>query len=55
MVQRNFPVSKEGSKIMTFYFGLSVGFVASHWMVFCSLLFNKTCRASHFSLLDKNA
>ncbi|CAL5051394.1 unnamed protein product [Urochloa decumbens] len=52
-VPSHFRVRKEGSDIMTFYFGLSMGFVVGLWIVFCSLLFNKTWRASYYRLFDK--
>lgn len=52
-VQSHFTVIKEGYEIMTFYFGLSIGFVVGLWAVFCSLLFNKTWRAYYFRLMDK--
>ncbi|CAL5046380.1 unnamed protein product [Urochloa decumbens] len=51
--QSHFMTRKEVSEIMTFYFGLSVGFVVGLWVVFCALLFNKTWRASYFQLFDK--
>lgn len=38
---------------MTFYFGLSIGFVVGLWVVFCSLLFKKTWRTSYFLLFDE--
>lgn len=45
--------SKEGSEVMPFCFGLSMGFVVGLWVVFCSLLFKKTWRASYFRLFDE--
>ncbi|XP_044396147.1 receptor-like protein EIX1 [Triticum aestivum] len=52
-VQSHFSISKEGSEIMTLYYGLSVGFVVGLWVVFCSLLFKKTWRTSYFLLFDE--
>ncbi|XP_044985021.1 receptor-like protein EIX2 [Hordeum vulgare subsp. vulgare] len=43
----------EVSEAMPFWFGLSVGFVVGLWVVFCSLLFKKTWRASYFRLFDE--
>ncbi|KAM3271864.1 hypothetical protein ACQJBY_042208 [Aegilops geniculata] len=53
MVQSHFSIRKEGSEIMTLYYGLSVGFVVGLWVVFCSLLFKKTWRTSYFLLFDE--
>ncbi|XBH59750.1 hypothetical protein VPH35_114442 [Triticum aestivum] len=39
--------------LLSLYFGLGSGFVAGLWVVFCSLLFNKTWRVSYFRLFDK--
>ncbi|VAH23708.1 unnamed protein product [Triticum turgidum subsp. durum] len=50
--ESHFTASKEGSEAMPFCFGLSVGFVVGLWVVFCSLLFKKTWRASYFRLFD---
>jgi hypothetical protein len=51
--KRHFTASKEGSEMMPFYFGLSVGFVVGLWVVFCSLLFKKPWRDIYFRLLDE--
>ncbi|KAF6986732.1 LOW QUALITY PROTEIN: hypothetical protein CFC21_004454 [Triticum aestivum] len=51
--ESHFTASKEGSEAMPFCFGLSVGFVVGLWVVFCSLLFKKTWKASYFRLFDK--
>lgn len=50
---RNFTGSREGHETMTFYFGLSTGFVVGLWVVVCLLLVKKTLRDSYFRLLDK--
>ncbi|KAJ1270352.1 hypothetical protein BS78_06G047700 [Paspalum vaginatum] len=36
-----------------FFFGLLLGFIAGFWMVFCSLLFMKSCRVAYFRFFDK--
>ncbi|XBJ21131.1 hypothetical protein VPH35_011834 [Triticum aestivum] len=45
--------SREGSEMMPFYFGLSLGFMVGLWVVFCSLLFKKTWRISYFQFFDE--
>jgi len=47
--------SKRGqhdSQLMSFPFGLGIGFVLGHWVVFCVILFKRSWRFSYFSLLD---
>ncbi|RLN35193.1 hypothetical protein C2845_PM03G18310 [Panicum miliaceum] len=39
---------------MSFYLGLILGFVVGLWIVFCALLFKKTCRISYFRCVDRH-
>ncbi|CAL4903267.1 unnamed protein product [Urochloa decumbens] len=38
---------------MDFQLGLTVGFLAGLWIIFCGLLFNKTWRYAYFNLFDR--
>ncbi|CAO2149292.1 unnamed protein product [Urochloa humidicola] len=40
------------SKLLSFSFGLVVGFVVGLWVVFCVLLFKKSWRIAYFRLFD---
>ncbi|CAL4980640.1 unnamed protein product [Urochloa decumbens] len=40
------------SKLLSFSFGLGVGFVAGLWVVFCAFLFKKSWRVTYFRLFD---
>jgi len=40
-------------EVLTFSFGLGIGYVVGLWMVFCVILFNKTWRIAYFRLFDK--
>ncbi|KAM0871718.1 hypothetical protein ACQ4PT_039204 [Festuca glaucescens] len=51
--ESHFTTSREGSEMMPFCFGLSVGFVVGLWVVFCSLLFKKPWRDIYFQLFDE--
>lgn len=39
--------------VVFFYFGLTAGFVAGLWIVFCALLFKRAWRNAYFRLFDK--
>ncbi|VAI00249.1 unnamed protein product [Triticum turgidum subsp. durum] len=39
--------------VVFFYFGLTAGFVAGLWIVFCALLFKRAWRSAYFRLFDK--
>ncbi|XP_037425069.1 LRR receptor-like serine/threonine-protein kinase GSO1 [Triticum dicoccoides] len=39
--------------VVFFYFGLTAGFVAGLWIVFCALLFKRAWRSAYFGLFDK--
>ncbi|CAM0953442.1 unnamed protein product [Alopecurus aequalis] len=51
--ENNSRISEEGPEKMPFCFGLGVGFLVGLWVVFCSLLFRKTWRASYFGHFDE--
>lgn len=38
---------------MTFYFGLTLGFILGLWVVFCVLLFKRAWRIAYFRLVDQ--
>ncbi|KAF8667146.1 hypothetical protein HU200_053334 [Digitaria exilis] len=44
---------EDGSTLMEFRLGLTVGFLVGLWIIFCGLLFKKTWRYAYFSLFDK--
>ncbi|XP_051208282.1 uncharacterized protein [Lolium perenne] len=39
--------------VLFFYFGLTAGFLAGLWIVFCALLFKRSWRNAYFRLFDK--
>jgi hypothetical protein len=39
--------------VLTFSFGLGIGYVVGLWVVFCLILFNKSWRIAQFRLFDK--
>lgn len=41
------------SKVLTFSFGLTIGYVVGLWVVFCAMLFKKSWRITYFHLVDK--
>lgn len=52
------PNQQQGSEngyntVLFFYFGLTAGFVAGLWVVFCALLFHRAWRNAYFRLFDK--
>ena len=44
---------EDDSTQMDFHLGLTVGFLAGLWIIFCGLLFKKAWRYAYFSLFDK--
>ncbi|KAG2624106.1 hypothetical protein PVAP13_3KG103000 [Panicum virgatum] len=44
---------EDDSTQMDFHLGLTVGFLAGLWIIFCGLFFKKTWRYAYFSLCDK--
>ncbi|WVZ51107.1 hypothetical protein U9M48_002284, partial [Paspalum notatum var. saurae] len=45
---------EHGYKVLSFSFGLGVGYVVGLWMVFCTILFKKSWRIAYFQLIDKS-
>lgn len=44
---------EDDSSQLDFHLGLTVGFLAGLWIIFCGLLFKKTWRYAYLSLFDK--
>ncbi|TVT96843.1 hypothetical protein EJB05_57918, partial [Eragrostis curvula] len=49
----DYMIGEHDSVVMSFSYGLGIGYVVGFWLVFCILLFKKSWRVAYFSLFDK--
>jgi len=50
---KNGDQKRDEHVVLTFSFGLGIGYVVGLWAVFCLFLFKKSWRIAHFRLFDK--